>query len=182
MWCRSGVDLMRLWLAVVDLAAKKVIQVVDTGVVPVPKDPWGYTEAEIERRTGLLRPTGNPALLGQTGGPNFTIDGSAVRWDIWRFRYRVDKRPGVVLSQIEVDDGGTWRSALYQAHLSEVFIPYMDPDRGERKERGSTMTSDFITQSPRLEELIAPFVKRFPRRSDFLGYRSHCLRMLNIIL
>jgi hypothetical protein len=44
------------------------------------------------------------------------------------------------------------------------------------------MTSDFITQSPRLEELIEPFVKTFPRRGDFLGYRSHCLRMLNIIL
>lgn len=116
--------------AVVDLAAKKAIQVVDTGVVPVPKDSWGYTEAEIEKRTGSLRPAGNPAVLGQTSGPNFAIDGSAIRWDIWRFRYRVDKRPGVVLSGIEVEDGDRWRSVLYQAHLSEVFVPYMDLDRG----------------------------------------------------
>ena len=36
-------------------------------------------------------------------------------------------RPGVVLSNIEVRDGRRWRSVLYQVHLSEVFVPYMDP-------------------------------------------------------
>lgn len=53
-----------------------------------------------------------------------------VNWDIWRFRWRTDKRPGLVLSNVDVRDGEEWRSVLYQAHLSEVFVPYMDPSEG----------------------------------------------------
>ncbi len=116
--------------AVVDLNAKQVIEVVDTGVVPVPADPWGYTEQEVQARVGAVRPVTNPATLSQPGGANYKIDGSLVAWDIWRFRWRVDKRPGVVLSLIEANDGEAWRSVLYQAHLSEVFVPYMDPTTG----------------------------------------------------
>ena len=44
------------------------------------------------------------------------------------------------------------------------------------------MTPDLITGSPRLDALIEPYAQTFPRRSDFLGYRNHCLRMLNEIL
>jgi primary-amine oxidase len=116
--------------ATVDLNARKVVEVVDTGAVPVPADGWGYTAAEVEQRAGTLRPPGSPAILSQPGGAGFKVDGSLVTWDMWRFRWRVDKRPGVVLSMIEANGGNSWRSVLYQAHLSEVFVPYMDPDRG----------------------------------------------------
>ena len=72
----------------------------------------------------------NPAVLKQEGGPNFKIDGSHLEWDIWRFNFRVDKRPGLVLSNLDVNDAGTWRLLIYQTHLSEVFVPYMDPSEG----------------------------------------------------
>ncbi len=116
--------------ATVDLNAQDVLEVVDSGVLPVPEDPWGYTEAEVAARYGSLRPESNPARLKQSGEPNFVMNGSRVEWDMWRFHLRVDKRPGVVVSLIEANDRGTWRSVLYQAHLSEVFVPYMDPDVG----------------------------------------------------
>jgi len=116
--------------AVVDLNGRSVVDVVDTGVVPVPTDGWGYTQAEVEQRFGTLRPRGKPVGLAAPKGDNIKIDGSMIQWDIWRFHYRVDKRPGVVLSTIDVNDRGSWRSVLYQAHLSEVFVPYMDPDAG----------------------------------------------------
>lgn len=115
--------------AVVDLAAGKALRVVDEGAVPVPQDPWGYTEAEVAERMPL-RPRSNPVTLEQEGGSNIRIDGNVIEWDIWRMHLRVDKRPGVVLSNIDVRDGETWRSVLYQAHLSEVFVPYMDPGEG----------------------------------------------------
>lgn len=115
--------------AIVDLQKKEALKVIDTGVVPVPQDPWGYTEEEIAARAPL-RPKTNPAVLTQPGGPNFKLDGSHVEWDIWRFNFRIDKRPGLVVSNLDVNDAGTWRSVVYQAHLSEVFVPYMDPSEG----------------------------------------------------
>ena len=115
--------------ALVDLTDNSVLRVVDEGAVPPPTDAWGYTEEEVAARTPL-RPRMNPAALSQEGPPNYAIDGSLITWDIWRFRYRIDKRPGAVLSNIDVNDGGEWRSVLYQAHLSEVFVPYMDPSAG----------------------------------------------------
>ncbi len=116
--------------ATVDLTTKRVLEVIDEKEYPIPEDDWGYTEAELEKRFGALRPKTNPATLQQPGGANFKIDGSGVTWDMWSFRYRTDKRPGVVLSEIKVKDGDKERSVLYQAHLSEVFVPYMDPDAG----------------------------------------------------
>ncbi len=116
--------------AVVDVERNSVVEVVDEGVVPVPQDPWGYTDAELEERFGQLRAPANPAVLSQEGGPNFKVDGAHISWDMWQFRYRTDKRPGVVLSDIQVRDNESWRPVLYQAHLSEVFVPYMDPGEG----------------------------------------------------
>lgn len=115
--------------ALVDLTKKQALKVIDTGVVPVPSDPWGYTQDEIATRAPL-RPKMNPATLHQPGGPNFKIDGSHLEWDIWRFNFRIDKRPGLVLSNLDVKDGNDWRSVIYQTHLSEVFVPYMDPTEG----------------------------------------------------
>jgi primary-amine oxidase len=116
--------------AVVDLNAGALVEVLDSGVVPIPEDGWGYTEDEVKARSGTLRPKSSPARLTQPGGSNVTIADGLISWDIWRFRARADKRPGVVLSNIDVKDGDRWRQVLYQAHLSEVFVPYMDPDDG----------------------------------------------------
>lgn len=115
--------------ALYDISKKEVIEVTDTGVVPVPTDAWGYTEAEVAERAPL-RPESNPATLSQPGGPNFTLDGSHLEWDIWRLNFRIDKRPGLVLSNLDVKDGEDWRTVIYQAGLSEVFVPYMDPAAG----------------------------------------------------
>ncbi len=115
--------------AVYDIGKRQVMKVIDTGIVDLPKDDWGYTEEEVAKRLPL-RPEQNPATLSQPGGANFKIDGSHLEWDIWRLNFRVDKRPGLVVSNLDVNDDGTWRSVIYQTHLSEVFVPYMDPTEG----------------------------------------------------
>jgi primary-amine oxidase len=124
--------------ALVDLNTNLVFEVVDTGVVPINEDGWGYTAAEVEARFGNLRGTSSASTADSTTSQasavpddvGYSIDGSVVTWDIWRFHYRTDKRPGVILNEIDVNDQGTWREVLYEAHLSEVFVPYMDPDVG----------------------------------------------------
>ncbi len=115
--------------AVYDIGKKTVVRVIDTGIIDLPKDNWGYTEDEVAARTPL-RPKTNKVALTQEGGPNYKLNGSHLEWDIWRLNLRVDKRPGLVVSNLDVNDGGTWRSVIYQAHLSEVFVPYMDPTEG----------------------------------------------------
>ena len=114
--------------AEVDLNTRKVTQVVDEGVVPISEKDWGYTEKETAERAAL-RPAGNPVEITQNK-PNFKISGGGVEWDMWKFRVRADKRPGVVVSAVQAKDGDKWRSVLYQAHLSEVFVPYQDPSKG----------------------------------------------------
>ena len=79
--------------AVVDLTSNEALRVIDEGAIPLPQDPWGYNEDEVAARTAL-RPESNPAVLSQAGGPNYKVTGSLIEWDIWRFRYRIDKRPG----------------------------------------------------------------------------------------
>ncbi len=63
-------------------------------------------------------------------GPRIDIEGSLVSWAGWRFHLRTDPRVGLVLSTVTIDDGQRRRSVLYQAHLSEMFVPYMDPAPG----------------------------------------------------
>ncbi|WP_216823259.1 tyramine oxidase [Limimaricola cinnabarinus] len=117
--------------ATVDLRMNEVVEVLDTGVLPLPEDGWGYTEEEISERSDMeLRPETAPVVMRQEGGPNYTVEDGRIDWDIWSFRWRVDKRPGVVLSNIQADVGEGPREILYQAHLSEVFVPYMDPSEG----------------------------------------------------
>jgi primary-amine oxidase len=115
--------------ATVDLKAGKVLDVTDTGVVPVSGEGWGYEEAEVAKRAAL-RPETKAASLAQPGGDNIAIEDGRFVWDMWRFHLRADKRPGLVLSMVEARDGARWRSVAYQMHLSEVFVPYMDPDKG----------------------------------------------------
>ena len=114
--------------ATIDLKSRKVLDVTDTGVVPVSGDTGGFKEAEIAAR-GALRPETRPASVTQTGGDNISTADGRIVWDMWRFHIRADKRPGPVLSMVEARDGERWRSVAYQMHLSEVFVPYMDADK-----------------------------------------------------
>jgi len=110
--------------AVVDLSAGKVLRVVDTGPVAVPTGP-----VDIDQEA-LGAPGLAPSALSvsQPNGPSFALKGTEVSWQHWRFRFRVDPRVGLVVNNVRYDDGGTLRSILYEGSLSEIFVPYMDPD------------------------------------------------------
>ena len=113
-------------IAIVDLDERQLVKLIDTGPVPIPEAPVDLDEASV----GGLREAPNAFSFVQTGGPSFQVDGHEVSWQKWRFHFRVDPRLGLVVSLVRYEDNGDLRSILYQGSLSEVFIPYMDPDIG----------------------------------------------------
>jgi primary-amine oxidase len=105
-------------VAVVDLDAKRVLRLIDTGAVPVSR----------ERNDTVLQPTPKRTPNEVPAGSGFAIEGSSVRWHHWSFHYAMDPRTGLVLSLLRYDDRGRPRMVLYRGSLAEMFIPYMDPD------------------------------------------------------
>ena len=111
--------------ALVDLNQGKVIHLLDTGVRPVPKTSTDYFDPAVR---GTSRAPLKPLLLTQPDGPAFTVKGQEVSWDRWRFRFGFNTREGLVLYQVRYVDQGRERSILYRASVSEMMVPYGDPD------------------------------------------------------
>lgn len=103
-------------LATVDLDQGAVIDVVDYGVLPVSGAPDNFDGDE----------TAVPSAL--TPNAEIRLTGRLLDWHNWRFHLGFDAQFGPVISLLNFNDAGRWRSVLYQAHISEVFVPYMDPD------------------------------------------------------
>ena len=108
--------------AVVDAVTHEVVEVIDTGVVPAATGDVEYDSASVEPRR-----IPSPVSFSQPGGPGFEIDDYRVSWQNWSFHFRVSPRVGVVISDVRYRDGDRERRVLYQGHLSEIFVPYMDP-------------------------------------------------------
>lgn len=111
-------------VVLVDLNQRKVVQVTDSGVVPLSPDDGAYDAAS----QPSLRPPLKPLTIDQAEGPGFQLRGHEVRWQKWRFRFALHPREGLVLYRVRYDDSGRWRSILYRAGLSEMVVPYGDPD------------------------------------------------------
>jgi primary-amine oxidase len=114
-------------MAVINLTERRVERVIDSGVRPVA----GAQEFDTAT-VGSLRPALAPLSVEQPDGPGFRIAGHEVRWDRWRFRYAIHPREGVVLYTVGLQDGDSLRAILYRASLSEMAVPYGDPDENWR--------------------------------------------------
>ena len=109
--------------AIVDLDDRKVIEVIDTGVVPMPSQTHDFDEATVAApNSGFARPS-SPSASPSPRGQNFTLNGGFVSWQKWQFHVRFERRAGTVISLVTYDG----RSVLYQGSLAEVFVPYQDP-------------------------------------------------------
>jgi len=113
-------------IAVVDINSRRVTQLVDTGVVPIPKAPGDYSKKAISKTRAPI----NPIVVQQPNGPAFKVNGSGVEWQSWSFHVRMDPHVGIVVSTVRFSDAGKSRSIMYEGHLSEIFVPYMDPSPG----------------------------------------------------
>ena len=109
--------------AIVDLNAREVVDVIDTGEIPIPDNSANYDRDSL----GGSREPLKPVQQSSPRGNNFIVDGHVVRWQNWSFHFRMDKRAGLVVSLAGYGDGETTRPVMYQGYLSELFVPYMDP-------------------------------------------------------
>jgi len=109
-----------------DVNEKKVVRVIDTGVVPIPKVEANYDLASV----GAIRDVPTPLTVQQPLGPSYRLDGQSVSWQKWNFHFRIDRRVGLVVNTVSYQDGGKLRSILYEGSLSEIFVPYMEPSEG----------------------------------------------------
>lgn len=111
-------------IGVVDAETGEVLDVFDREVVAMPPVPKGY---------GSGLPTKNPAIarlgFAVEGIGNLKLSGNLnVNWLDWRFHVRADKRAGMILSLLQFNDKKQWRDMAYQMNVSEMFVPYMDPN------------------------------------------------------
>ena len=81
------------------------------------------SEEAIESRAPLSR-----VEISQPEGTNFTITGSEVNWQNWQFHLRFDPRQGTILNRVGYVEDEAFRSIAYEIAMSEMFVPYQDPD------------------------------------------------------
>lgn len=108
---------------VVDMNEKKIVRFSDYGVVPMPVSTSIY-----DSDGGPALPGAKPILTSQPEGPSFTIKDGEITWQNWKFRFRLDPRVGPQLNLVSYTDAGKDRSVLYEGGLSEMYVPYQDPE------------------------------------------------------
>jgi primary-amine oxidase len=108
---------------VVDLKEKKIVRFSDYGAVPMPP-----TTSVYDADGGEPMPGTKPILTLEPEGASYTIKDGEVSWQHWRFRYRLDPRLGPIVNLVKYEDQGKLRSVLYEGSLSEMYVPYQDPD------------------------------------------------------
>lgn len=107
--------------AIIDLDERRVLRVLDSGVVPVPAATHEFDEASVGALMGL-RPEMKPIRITQPAGVNFRFDGNFIEWQKWRFHARFERRAGPVISMVSY----AGRQVMYQGSLGEIFVPYQD--------------------------------------------------------
>ena len=111
-------------IVLVDMNQEKVVEVVDTGVVPIAEKSEQFdvvTQAPTRKEL-------KPLIISQPKGASFKKNGNEISWQKWRFRWALHPREGLVLYDIGYEDKGKLRSILYRASVSEMVVPYGDPD------------------------------------------------------
>ncbi|GMF48857.1 unnamed protein product [Phytophthora fragariaefolia] len=91
-------------VAHVDLAFERVIRLVDTGYDHVPMESGNYLDPKL-----------------------FTVKNHVLTWQNWEVRIGFNGREGLTLHDISFSDRGTKRAVLNRAAISEMVVPYGEP-------------------------------------------------------
>ncbi|WP_158964949.1 primary-amine oxidase [Chachezhania sediminis] len=106
----------------VDLTERKVLRFVDTGYMHVPEETDDYLDPAIAPRTTM-----KPLNITQPQGGSFTMADNVLEWENWSIRVGFNGREGLTLHDISFRDRGVKRSILNRASISEMVVPYGEP-------------------------------------------------------
>lgn len=105
----------------VDVDSMKITMYRDRYRVPLPKAEG--TNIEVSEKRRKISASYNIS----NGG--FTIEGNEVKWGNWVFHVGFNARAGMIISTASIFDAreNKYRRVIYRGHVSETFVPYMDP-------------------------------------------------------
>ncbi len=112
-------------LVVVDMAPRRGARASSTtDPCPCPTSPAATCPRTTSRSATDLRRLD----IDQPDGVSFTVDGHVLRWQRWSLHVSLDPLEGLVLHTVGYDDDGRTRPILHRASISEMVVPYGDPD------------------------------------------------------
>lgn len=110
-------------ITLVDTVRREVYAVEDSGVRPLPVTCDNYTAKDNQP----MRADVKPLEIVQREGPSFSLQGPQMTWQKWRFRINMHPIDGLVLSGIEYQDTGEYRSVMHRGSVGEMVVPYGIP-------------------------------------------------------
>jgi primary-amine oxidase len=102
-------------IAYVDVDERRVLELEEMDVKPIPEADGAYGTGTVAERTDL-----RPIAIAQPDGVSFAVEGSELRWYRWSLRTSIDPQEGLVLHDVRFDG----RSVLHRASCAEMIVPY----------------------------------------------------------
>jgi primary-amine oxidase len=108
---------------VVDLNLMQVIRVEEYGHWPLPPQAGNYAADRMPNQRADIK----PLIITQPEGPSYSLDGNLISWQKWEFVIGFNAREGLTIHDLRYADKGRKRPVLYRASLTEMVVPYGDP-------------------------------------------------------
>lgn len=100
---------------------------------PLSKKPHANFHEKAVEALGGYRTTVKPIIVEQPQGVSFTVTGREIEWQNFKFHVGFNYREGIVLSNISYNDHGEVRPLFYRMSLSEMVVPYGNPDHPHQR-------------------------------------------------